>query len=75
MNALVLEGSNFSRPASWDTAGSRLVGVAGSPGIAAAIAHAVFWGLILYGWALGELNVRRVAVFPLLWLAGRLGAH
>lgn len=45
----------------------------GSPVIAAWIAHLAFWGLVLYGWALGELNLKRLAIFLLLWLAGRIG--
>lgn len=45
----------------------------GSPLVAAWIAHAVFWGLLLYGWAVGELNRERVTIFLLLWLAGRVG--
>jgi len=45
----------------------------GSPVIAAWIAHAVFWGLLPYGWVRGELNVKRIVIFLLLWLAGRLG--
>ena len=45
----------------------------GSPLVAAWIAHAVFWGLLLYGWAVGELNRRGVTIFLLLWLAGRVG--
>jgi hypothetical protein len=47
--------------------------VAGSPAIAAWIAHLAFWGLMLCGWALGELNLKRLAIFLLLWLAGRMG--
>ena len=45
----------------------------GSPLVAAWIAHAVFWCLLLYGWAVGELNRRGVTIFLLLWLAGRIG--
>jgi hypothetical protein len=47
--------------------------VIGSPAIAAWIAHAVFWGLVLYGWAAGELSPKRITVFLLLWLAGDVG--
>ncbi len=45
----------------------------GSPAIAAWISHAVFWGLLLYGWAFGELALKRIAGFLLLWLVGRIG--
>jgi hypothetical protein len=45
----------------------------GSSGIAAWIAHVAFWGLLAYGFALGELNLKRVAVFLFLWLAGLIG--
>jgi hypothetical protein len=47
--------------------------VISSPGIAAWIAHAMFWGLLLCGWLCGELDLRRIALFVILWLAGRLG--
>lgn len=45
----------------------------GSPAIAALIAHVAFWFLLVYGWAWGELDSKRIAVFLLLWLGGRLG--
>jgi hypothetical protein len=45
----------------------------GSPAIAALIAHVAFWSLLAYGWARGDLRFRGVAVFLLLWLAGRTG--
>lgn len=45
----------------------------GSPLVAAWIAHTVFWGLLLYGWAVGELSRQRITIFLLLWLAGRIG--
>jgi hypothetical protein len=44
-----------------------------SAGIAALIAHAAFWVLLVYGWFWGDLGPRGIAVFVLLWLAGRLG--
>ena len=44
-----------------------------SAAIGAWIAHIAFWGLLLYGWALGELNPKRIAVFLLLWLTVRVG--
>ena len=45
----------------------------GSPAVAAWISHAVFWGLVLYGWAGGQLNLKRIAIFLLMWLAGDVG--
>ena len=45
----------------------------GSVGVAAWIAHAVFWGLLFYGSAWGQLNRKRILIFVLLWLAGRVG--
>jgi hypothetical protein len=46
--------------------------VVGSPLIAAWIAHATFWSLLLYGWAVGELSRQKLAIFLLLWFAGRV---
>ncbi len=43
-----------------------------SAAIGAWIAHAAFWGLLLYGWALGELNPKRIALFVMLWLTGQI---
>ena len=37
------------------------------------MAHAAFWSLLLYGWASGELTVRRIAVVLIAWLTGRIG--
>lgn len=45
----------------------------GSPAIAAWIAHLAFWGLLVYGWAWGELGPRGIIVFLLLWVAGLYG--
>jgi hypothetical protein len=47
--------------------------MAGSAGIAAWIAHVAFWFLLVYGWAWGELDRPRVAIFLLLWVGGRVG--
>jgi hypothetical protein len=47
--------------------------VPGSAGVAAWIAHALFWGLLFFGWAWGQLSLKRVAIFLLLWLAGLVG--
>ena len=50
-----------------------LAGAVGSPAIAAWIAEAAFWCLLVYGLATGELNLKRIAIFLLTWLAGRIG--
>jgi hypothetical protein len=47
--------------------------VVGSPAIAAWIAHVVFWGLLLYGWAIAALNPKGLVIFLLLWLTARVG--
>jgi hypothetical protein len=47
--------------------------VMGSPAVAAFIAHAVFWILMIFGCVVGELRVRGVTVFFAIWLAGRIG--
>jgi hypothetical protein len=44
----------------------------GSAGVAAWIAHMAFLGLLLYGWALGELGLKRITITLLLWLVGRV---
>jgi hypothetical protein len=43
-----------------------------SSAAAALIAHAMFWGLLAYGWMLGELRAAAV-VFLAIWLAGLFG--
>jgi hypothetical protein len=45
----------------------------GSPAVAAFLAYWAFWGLLVYGCAVGELTVKRVAVFLALWIVGRFG--
>jgi hypothetical protein len=45
----------------------------GSAGIAARIAHVAFWGLLFYGWAWEEIDLRGIMVFLLLWVAGLYG--
>jgi hypothetical protein len=45
----------------------------GSAVIAAWVAHAAFWILILHGYLIGELTAGRVALFLLLWTGGLLG--
>jgi len=45
----------------------------GSPAIAAWIAHLMFWMLLAYGYAVGELTPRSAAVFLGVWLLGRVG--
>jgi hypothetical protein len=47
--------------------------MAGSPAAAALIAHVAFWTLLIFGWALGELNLKRVAIFLLAWLLAFIG--
>jgi hypothetical protein len=44
----------------------------GSLGVAAFISFWVFWILLVYGLARGELTVKRAAVFIVLWLVGRI---
>jgi hypothetical protein len=41
---------------------------------AALVAHVGFWLLLVYGWFWDEVGPRGVAVFVVLWLAGRLAA-
>jgi hypothetical protein len=41
-----------------------------STAIAALIAHAAFWALLVCGWWLGEIRARATAVFLTLWIAG-----
>jgi hypothetical protein len=43
----------------------------GSIAVAAYIAHWAFWVLLVYGFAVGELSVKRVALFLMLWIVGR----
>jgi hypothetical protein len=45
----------------------------GSVGIAGRIAHVAFWGLLVYGWVWDEIDLRGIAVFLLLWIAGLYG--
>ena len=45
----------------------------GSPSIAAWIAHAAFWSLLVLGWARDDLGRRGIAVFLLVWLAALFG--
>lgn len=45
----------------------------GSPAVAAFIAYAVFWGLLVYGLAVGQITRRGVAVFIGLWVVGLFG--
>lgn len=43
-----------------------------SAALAGIVAHAVFWGLLLYGLAAGELSWRGVLIWIGMWLAGLL---
>jgi hypothetical protein len=45
----------------------------GSEAVAAFIGFWTFWGLLPYGYAVGELSPKQVAVFLLLWIGGRVG--
>ena len=45
----------------------------GSAGIAARIAQVAFWALLVYGWVWDEIDVRGIAVFVTLWIAGLYG--
>lgn len=45
----------------------------GSPAVAAWIAEAAFWVLLIYGAAIGELRVKGIVAFISLWLLGRIG--
>jgi hypothetical protein len=45
----------------------------GSQVVAAFIAFWTFWVLLPYGYAVGELSPKQIAVFLLLWIGGRLG--
>jgi hypothetical protein len=45
----------------------------GSPAIAALVSNVAFWGLLAYGRATGDLSLKRIAIFLLLWLVGRIG--
>jgi hypothetical protein len=50
-----------------------LASAVGSPAIAAWIAEVAFWCLFVYGFATGEMNLKRITIFLLMWLAGRIG--
>jgi hypothetical protein len=45
----------------------------GSVGIATWLSQLSFWGLLLYGCAVGELRLQSAAVFLLLWLGVLVG--
>jgi len=45
----------------------------GSPAIASLIAHAAFWGLLVYGFVLGELPLKGLLTFVVMWIAARVG--
>ena len=45
----------------------------GSPAIAALVAQVCFVGLLVHGWAIEALSLRRVVLFVALWLGGRYG--
>jgi len=45
----------------------------GSVGIAAFIAFWAFWILLGYGYAVGELSLKQIVIFVLVWIGGRVG--
>jgi hypothetical protein len=45
----------------------------GSPAVAALVAHVAFWLLLAYGLMWKEIEWRGLAVFLILWIAGRYG--
>ena len=45
----------------------------GSVTVAAWIAHATFWFLLVYGWAVDEIHAVALAVFITLWVIARFG--
>ena len=47
--------------------------VIGSPAVAAFIAYAFFWGLLVYGLAVAQITGRGAAGFVVLWLVGLFG--
>ena len=46
----------------------------GGPAIGDVIAWWGFWALLILGWIIGELDVRRTAVFVGLWVVGRVAS-
>ena len=45
----------------------------GSPAVAALIAHAAFWGLLVYGWVVRVLSPAQMMTMLCLWIAGFVG--
>ena len=45
----------------------------GSITVAGWIAHAAFWFLLVYGWAVDEIHATALAVFITLWVIARFG--
>jgi hypothetical protein len=45
----------------------------GSVGIAAFVGFWIFWILLPYGYAIGELSPKQIATFLILWIGGRVG--
>jgi hypothetical protein len=45
----------------------------GSTAAAAFIGFWTFWILLIYGFAVGELRVKHLTIFLVLWLLGRIG--
>jgi hypothetical protein len=66
-------GPDEHRKADTVTLSDILASAVGSPAIAALISQVAFWCLLVYGLATGELNLKRIAIFLLMWLAERIG--
>ena len=49
------------------------IGRVDSPGIASLIAHAAFWGLLVYGWIVRVLSPAQMMTMLILWIAGFVG--
>jgi hypothetical protein len=45
----------------------------GSTAVAAFIGFWAFWILLPYGYAVGELSPKRVVLFLIFWICGRIG--
>jgi hypothetical protein len=48
--------------------------ITGAPAVGGFIAWWGFWALLILGWIIGELDVRRTALFIGLWVVGRVAS-
>jgi hypothetical protein len=48
--------------------------MSGAPAVGGFIAFWGFWALLILGWMIGELDVRRAGLFIGLWVAGRVAS-